>query len=311
VLAAACWGLGTVVSKQAVAEIAPLTLLPVQLASSVLLLLLVTRLRREPLPAGREGRLLGRLGLLNPGLAYALSLLGLTGITASLAVLLWAGEPILILLLAAAVLGDRIGPSIVLSTIAAVGGLTLVVLDPAASGSAVGIGLTVAGVVVCAVYTVLTRRWLLGTDATFGVVLAQQVHALALSVVLLAGLLAAGQPMLPAHVSAAALLSAVISGLLYYAFAYSFYISALRRVRASIAAASFYLIPVFGLAGAWVTGERLQPVQWLGAAIVLGAVAWITVRAGQTAAVAVEAGQPSSAASSAQMAVAPNAEIRR
>jgi drug/metabolite transporter (DMT)-like permease len=240
-----------------------------------------------------------------------LSLLGLTGITASLAVLLWAGEPILILLLAAAVLGDRIGPSIVLSTIAAVGGLTLVVLDPAASGSAVGIGLTVAGVVVCAVYTVLTRRWLLGTDATFGVVLAQQVHALALSVVLLAGLLAAGQPMLPAHVSAAALLSAVISGLLYYAFAYSFYISALRRVRASIAAASFYLIPVFGLAGAWVTGERLQPVQWLGAAIVLGAVAWITVRAGQTAAVAVEAGQPSSAASSAQMAVAPNAEIRR
>ena len=31
VLAAACWGIGTVVSKQAVAEIAPLTLLPIQL----------------------------------------------------------------------------------------------------------------------------------------------------------------------------------------------------------------------------------------------------------------------------------------
>jgi drug/metabolite transporter (DMT)-like permease len=311
VLAAACWGFGTVVSKQAVAELAPLTLLPVQLASSVVFLVVLTRVRREPMPAGREGRLLGRLGLLNPGLAYALSLLGLTGITASLAVLLWAGEPILILLLAAAVLGDRIGPAIVVSTIAAVGGLALVVLDPAASGSALGIGLTVAGVVVCAVYTVLTRRWLLGTDATFGVVLAQQVHALALAAVVLVGLLIAGQPMLPEQVTAAGLVSAVVSGLLYYAFAYSFYISALRRVRASIAAMSFYLIPVFGLAGAWVAGERLQPVQWVGAAIVIGAVAWITVRAGEAPSERGRADQPSSASSSAQIAIAPQAEMRR
>ncbi|HTK45389.1 MAG TPA: DMT family transporter [Patescibacteria group bacterium] len=310
VLAAACWGIGTVVSKQAVAEVAPLTLLPIQLASSVLLLLVITRWRHEPLPSGREGRLLGRLGLLNPGLAYALSLLGLTGITASLAVLLWAGEPILILLLAAAVLGDRIGPAIVLPSIAAIGGLTVVVLDPAASGSMVGVGLTVAGVVVCAAYTVLTRRWLLGTDATFGVVLAQQLYALVLSAIVLIGLMAAGQPMLPVRVTAVGALSAVVSGLLYYAFAYSFYISALRRVRASIAAASFYLIPVFGLAGAWVTGERLQPVQWLGAAIVIGAVAWITVRADQAPAASDRGGQPSSAAAPARIPIKPQGEIR-
>jgi len=310
VLAAACWGMGTVVSKQAVAEITPLTLLPIQLASSVTFLLAITRLRSEPLPTSREGRLLGRLGLLNPGLAYALSLLGLTGITASLAVLLWAGEPILIVVLAAAVLGDRIGPSIVVSSLVAVAGLSLVVLDPAASGSVVGVSLTVAGVVMCAVYTVLTRRWLLGTDATFGVVLAQQLHALALSAVVFLGLLAAGQPMLPARLTPIGLVSAVVSGLLYYAFAYSFYLSALRRVRASIAAASFYLIPVFGLAGAWVTGERLQPVQWLGAVVVVAAVAWITVRAAETPAIE-GLGQPSSAASSTQMATAPSAEIRR
>ena len=311
VLAAACWGIGTVVSKQAVAEVPPLTLLPMQLASSVLLLVLVTRLRREPLPAGREGRLLGRLGLLNPGLAYALSLIGLTQITASLAVLLWAGEPILILVLAALVLRDRVGPSILLASGAAVAGLTLVVLDPSASGSAVGIALTVAGVAVCAVYTVATRRWLLGTDATFGVVLAQQLYALALAVAVFVGLQLAGRPMLPEHLSAGGALSAAASGLLYYAFAYSFYISALRRVRASIAAASFYLIPVFGLAGAWVTGERLEPSQWLGAIVVVAAVAWITVRAGQAQAGNAATGQPSSAASSTQMATAPSAEIRR
>jgi len=141
-------------------------------------------------------------------------------------------------------------------------------------------------------------------------VLAQQLHALALSAVVFLGLLAAGQPMLPARLTPIGLVSAVVSGLLYYAFAYSFYLSALRRVRASIAAASFYLIPVFGLAGAWVTGERLQPVQWLGAVVVVAAVAWITVRAGETPAIE-GLGQPSSAASSTQMATAPSAEIRR
>ena len=34
VAAAACWGIGTVVSKQVVDDVAPLTLLPVQLASA-------------------------------------------------------------------------------------------------------------------------------------------------------------------------------------------------------------------------------------------------------------------------------------
>jgi probable blue pigment (indigoidine) exporter len=311
ILAAACWGTGTVVSKQAIAELPPLTLLPMQLAASVAVLLVVTRLRGERMAGGREGRLLGRLGLLNPGLAYALSLIGLTEITASLSVLVWASEPILILVLAAMVLGDRIGPAIVAPSIAAVAGLMLVVFDPGAAGTAFGVALTIAGVVACAVYTVATRRWLLGADSTFGVVLAQQAHALALSVVVLVGLALAGRAVLPGPLTNAGVLSAVASGLLYYALAYSFYLSALRNVRASIAAASFYLIPVFGLAGGWLVGERLQPLQWIGAVVVVASVAIITVRAARPAAEPDERGQPSSAAASTQMATAPSSSIRR
>ena len=41
----------------------------------------------------------------------------------------------------------------------------------ARAGSAFGVGMTIAGVGACAVYTVATRRWLLGSDATFSVVL--------------------------------------------------------------------------------------------------------------------------------------------
>jgi drug/metabolite transporter (DMT)-like permease len=46
VLAAAAWGVGTVISKRAVAEIPPLTLLVVQLATSVAALGLATLVAR-------------------------------------------------------------------------------------------------------------------------------------------------------------------------------------------------------------------------------------------------------------------------
>ena len=279
VLAAACWGTGTVVSKQAVAELPPLTLLSVQLTVSVAALAIVLRLRSEHVPRGRAGTLLGRLGLLNPGVAYALSLVGLTTITASLSVLLWAFEPILILVLAALVLGDRIGPGILGLSLAAVVGLLLVLFDPAAAGAPLGVGLTLAGVAACAVYSVATRKWLLGTDSTFGVVFAQQAHALLLSLALLVLVAVSGHAVLPSHLTAGGAASAVASGLLYYALAYSFYLSALRVTQASIAAASFYLIPVFGLAGGWLIGERLEIQQWIGAGVVVASVAAITARA--------------------------------
>lgn len=289
------------VSKQAVAEVPPLTLLAVQLAVSVAFLLVVTRWRGDRLPSGREGRLLGRLGLLNPGLAYALSLIGLTGITASLSVLLWATEPIFILALAAVVLGERIGAGLLIPSAIAVAGLTLVLFDPAATGSVVGVALTIAGVVACAIYTVAARRWLLGSDSTFGIVLAQQLHALAFGAVALVIVALAGGVVLPGGVSTAAIASALVSGLMYYAFAYSLYIWALRSVRASVAAASFYLIPVFGVALGFVVGERLEPLQWAGAAIVVVSVAVITIRAAQ----------PSRASPSTQIAATPKASSAR
>ena len=306
-LAALCWAAGTVVSKQAVAEVPPLTLLPIQLAVSVGFLLVVARARGERLPAGREGRLLGRLGLLNPGMAYALSLVGLTQISASLSVLLWALEPILILGLAAVVLGERLRPAIVAASAIAIAGLAVVVYDPVASGSALGIGLTVAGVGVCAVYTVAARAWLPGTsDSTLGVVLAQQLYALGFAIAVLAGLAVAGWPLVPANVSVGAAISAAASGLLYYAFAYLFYLSALRTVRASVASAAFYLIPVFGVSLGWLVGERLEPPQWVGGAIVVAAGAAIAARgAGRQ-----PAGQPLRAAASTQIAAMPSDSSR-
>jgi len=272
-LAAASWGAGVVVSKRAVEEIPPLTLLAIQLAVSLVALALLMRLRGIPFRDRSAAPVLGRLGLLNPGLAYALSLLGLVHISANLSVLLWAMEPLLILLLAGLVLGERIGPSLVVLSVVAVGGLLLVIYQPDSTGSLVGDALTLAGVACCAVYTIIARRWLGTSASTAQVVAAQQAYALGFALVLVAALWALGGSVLPDRVTLAAWASAVGSGLIYYGLAYWFYLSALRHVPASFAAASFYLIPVFGVAGDFVLlGERLGLAQWLGAAIVLVAV---------------------------------------
>ena len=272
ILAAACWGLGTVVSKRATDEVPPLTLLPIQLGASLVVLGLLMRWRGLPFRDPSASPILARLGVLNPGIAYALSLLGLVHITASLSVVLWVLEPLLILALAAWFLHERVEAPVLTFSLVALSGIVLVVYQPGA-GSPVGVALTVAGVGCCAAYSVIARRWLETSDSTAQVVLAQEAYALGFALVLVAAVGLTGGVVWPVGMTAAGWASAVTSGVLYYALAYWFYLSALREVPASIAAVSFYLIPVCGVAGGvLLLGERLDPSQWVGVAIVLGAV---------------------------------------
>jgi probable blue pigment (indigoidine) exporter len=275
VAAAACWGVGTVVTKQVVDDVAPLTLLPLQLAASCVVLLGVALVRRDPLALTPPVRRLAALGVLNPGLAYALGLIGLTTITASLAVLLWAAEPVLILLLAALVLRERLSFALAVSLAVALVGVLLVVYQPGATGDAAGIALTLAGVCCCALYTVLTRRMLLD-DSSLTVVLAQQVAALVFAVLLATAAHAVGGAGWElGQLDAGAWLGAAVSGVLYYGLAFWLYLAGLRHVRASYAGAFLPLIPVFGVAAGYLVGERLEPRQWVGAVVIVAATAAI------------------------------------
>jgi drug/metabolite transporter (DMT)-like permease len=273
--AAASWGVGTAISKRAVDELPPLVLLAVQLSASLVALGVVMRLAGVPFRDPTASPILGRLGILNPGIAYLLSLFGLVYIGASVSVLVWATEPLWILALAALVLGERLGGVAVGASVVAIAGLTLVVAGGGATVAPIGVALSIAGVVCCAIYTVVARRWLGTADGTAPVVLAQQAYALGVVLVGLAVVaIASGLTLGP--VTPLGWASAVVSGLLYYATAYWLYLSALRVLPASVASASFYLIPVFGVAASVVLlGERLEPIQWVGAIVVVGAVATV------------------------------------
>jgi EamA-like transporter family len=92
IAAAACWGVGTVVTKQVLDDVNALTLLPLQLAASCLFLLAITLVRHDRATWSPQMMRQSGLGVLNPGFAYALGLLGLTTITASLSVLRCCGR---------------------------------------------------------------------------------------------------------------------------------------------------------------------------------------------------------------------------
>jgi drug/metabolite transporter (DMT)-like permease len=249
-------------------DVAPLTLLALELMASCLLLSLgrlVLRVRPAPAPSLLK---LAPLGLLNPGLAYALGLLGLVRVSASMSVLLWATEPVLIVVLAVLVLGDLVACATVVAVATALAGVLLVIYRPGVAGDLLGIALTLGAVTACASYTVLTRGLLLD-DGSLTVVLVQQLAALTFAL-LLAGISSAAgisDIVLPRDASTWELAAA--SGSIYYGLAFWFFVSGLRGVPASIAGAFLPLIPVFGLGAAFLVGDRLLQRQWLGATLVV------------------------------------------
>jgi probable blue pigment (indigoidine) exporter len=273
--AAACWGIGTVLSKQALGGVPPLALLPIQLLVSCGVLLVAARaLRMQFQWSGNLGRL-GLLGILNPGLAYTLGLLGLTYISASMSVLLWALEPAFILVLAHLFLHDVVGQKVGLAIGAAVCGVLLVVYQPGTSGSLLGVLLVLSAVALCAIYTVAARG-LLVDDESLLVVIVQQVVALgfAASVLLIAHALYHESVGLDG-LDAGTLAAATVSGALYYGIAFWLYLAGLRQTSATVAGSFLTLIPVFGLAGGLVIGETLSTRQWFGAAVVVIAIALV------------------------------------
>jgi drug/metabolite transporter (DMT)-like permease len=282
-LSAASWGIATVISKALLASVPPITFLVIQLAPSVCVLWFLVLATRTMRSSGLVS--LALLGLLNPGLSYTLSILGLTQTTASVATLLWAAEPALIVATAWVLLRENITNRFLIATLAAAFGVLLV------SGSGVGSNLDgtsgygalliLGGVFCCALYTVLSRRIATSIDPLSAVAIQQT-----------AGLLwvVAIWPFEPVAnpinsllaLSGRELLGGALSGLMYYALAFWCYLNALRSVTASTASIFLNLTPVFGIASAYIfLGERLAHSQWIGAVTIsLSVLALLTWAAG-------------------------------
>ncbi|MFC5356541.1 DMT family transporter [Azospirillum himalayense] len=278
-LAALCWGAATVLSKTALEDLPPVSLLVLQLAASVALLWTVVGIRRTPSNGRRDILGYAWLGLLEPGLAYLLGLIGLAGVQAGGAVLIQSSEAIMIVCASAILLRVRPGGRFVGLSLVAFSGLTLALglfrPEDAAGNDPIGVTLIFAATATAAVYVVLSSRVAAQADPIM-IVAWQQTVALVFALLLLPAdwLLAPQGPAFPR--SAGLWLVVVASGILQYALAFSLYMLALRAISANVAGSFLNLTPVFGLAIAFLfLGETLSPVQLTGTAVTLAAVIMI------------------------------------
>ncbi|RCU53401.1 DMT family transporter [Agrobacterium vitis] len=273
IVACALWGAATVLNKALLTSISPVTLLVLQLAPSALILWVAVFIRGTRFPKRSVIAPLLMLGFLNPGISYTLSLMGLARVSASISTLLWAAEPLMILGLAAVMLREPVGWRLIIVML--VGGLGVALVTDVAGGltdsgnDPVGMLLLLSAVLCCAFYTVFSRKISEAADPLF-VVAVQQTAGLSWALALLFAQTPFGSPGEISAIPIVVVAAAAVSGLLYYAAAYWLYITALRSVPAAVAGSYFNLIPVFGVGLAYAfLGERLVPIQWVGAAAII------------------------------------------
>ncbi len=138
-----------------------------------------------------------------------------------------------------------------------------------------------AGVVCCALYTVLAQRMGAGFSPLLTVTVQQSLALVGAVLTFLCGpaelsrLTLAGYQQIPP----VAWGLAALSGVIYYGLAFWFYLGGLQRVSAGEAGFFINLVPIFALGGAYMLlGERLTPAQWAGCGLVLLAVVGLSLK---------------------------------
>jgi drug/metabolite transporter (DMT)-like permease len=275
VASAACWGAATALTKGALAELPPLSLLTAQLAASSVFLWTITLAGRQPLTLNSDARLAALAGILEPGLAYAFGIAGLVLTSASSASLIGTTEPLLVVALAFLLFGVRTGWRQLAAIVVAMAGIALVGGSDAQSsgGSLFGNALVVLATVFAALYVVTTSR-LSASAAPVLLAALQQTVGFLFAALLMAAALVTGFERIDALPGLEGCLLIAASGIVQYGLAFWFYLTALRHIEVGTAALFLALIPVFGIAAAMAfLGEPLALGQTLGCALIVAAIA--------------------------------------
>ena len=272
ILAALCSGVSTATTKYALARFTAADLLVVELTVATIALWSLPRVRRSARSGFHRGYLV--LGLLEPGVAYALFNFGLERTSAADAAVLVSLESVLIALFAAAFLGERLSPSLTFGAALGVGGAVLLAAHEAHRGASLaGDALVVGGVVAAAGYSVVARRLAPGGDAAV-VTAYQLLAALAVAGLVWSATSVAGGAATFDDPSSLLWGAAVATGLLGSAIPFLLYTFAVARLPAARTGLPLNLIPVFGVVSAVVLlGERLVTMQLLGGLLVVAGLA--------------------------------------
>jgi O-acetylserine/cysteine efflux transporter len=270
----AVWGLSIPFTKLALAETGPLTLTALRYAAAVLCFVVVLAGRRVP-PAGALMRMAG-LGALGIGIGQVTQALGVQRANASVATVISALIPLLVVVFAVLRLRQRIRPAHVLGLLLAIAGVALV----AGGGPAAAPGEGLAGealVLVSAVSIALAYVMMAELAAAHGTAVVSAWSSLAGAVLLLpaAAWELAAMPRWPGPVGIAVVL---YLGALVSAAGLWLWLYLLRVLPARIAAGAQYFQPLVGVgASALLFGDVLGVPFAVGTALALGGVVLTTL----------------------------------
>lgn len=272
-LAPIAWGANYPVTHHLLPPDRPLLGAAARALPAALLLLAVTRTR----PRGSWWWRSAVLGTLNVGVFFVLIYVASQRLPSGIAATLMAMSPAALMLLAWPMLGDRPTRRPLLGAVAGVVGVALLVLDGGGGVDAVGVGASLAAMLMSSVGFVLGKRWHPPVPPlTFA---AWQLAAGSLMLVPVAVLVEGGPPTPDGPM----LLGLLFATLVATALAYGAWFHGLERLPAGTVGLVGLLNPVTGaVLAVGVAGETFGPVQVLGALLVLGGIAAGVVRPGRT-----------------------------
>ncbi|MEQ4723626.1 EamA family transporter [Nonomuraea sp. B19D2] len=262
-LTPAIWGTTYLVTTELLPPGRPLLAAVIRALPAGLLLVAVTR----SLPKGVWWWRALVLGALNIGVFFALLFVGAYRLPGGVAATVGAIQPLLVALLSAGLLGERLTPRTVVAAVAGVAGVSLLVLRADARLDAVGVAAALGGAAVMALGVVLSKRW--QSPAPLLATTGWQLVAGGL-LLLPVALLVEGAP--PAALTTANLAGYAYLTVIGSALAYALWFRGLRLLTATKVTFLGLLSPVVATALGWlVLGQELAPAQALGAVVVLAA----------------------------------------
>ncbi|WP_187414902.1 EamA family transporter [Nonomuraea sp. PA05] len=262
-LTPAIWGTTYLVTTELLPPGRPLLAAVIRALPAGLLLVAITR----RLPQGIWWWRALMLGALNIGVFFALLFVGAYRLPGGVAATVGAVQPLLVALLSAGLLGERLTVRTLLAAAAGVAGVSLLVLRADARLDALGVAAALGGAAVMAVGVVLSKRW--QSPAPLLATTGWQLVAGGLLLVPVA-LVVEGAP--PAGLSGANVAGYAYLSLVGAALAYALWFRGLRVLPATKVTFLGLLSPVVATMLGWVVlGQELTVAQGFGAVIVLGA----------------------------------------
>ncbi len=280
-LASMLWGAAITGTKYALGGFDPFTLLLIQIgaATAALWTLLLVRALRSPagpslnaatkLPSKRPWKLALVLGLLEPGIANLSETYGLSHTSAAEGALVTGLEAAFVVVLAAALLGERITATTALAVALAFLGLLVLQGGNPFGGYGLGDLYVAIGVLSASAYTIVAKRF--GDDDDDPLVLTtyQFTAATALALLVAGGRWAEGRGDFPTAVPAKFWCAAILVGIFGFAVSFLLFNATISRVKAGAASIVLNSIPLFGVVTAVIfLGESLSLEGIIGALLI-------------------------------------------